>query len=134
MKTLRAKCLESLQKLVRLKAADDQGYCRCVSCGKVGKWNEMDGGHFIPKGNSSFWALREENIHPQCRGCNGFGMRHGTAEQTYTLWMIDYYGRDFVEQMHSTKKDSIKIYKRDYEDMLKDLKSQIKEHLGRIGG
>lgn len=134
MKTLRAKCLEALQKLVRLKAADDEGYCRCVSCGKSGRWNEMDGGHFIPKGSSSFWALREENIHPQCGGCNGFGMRYGTAEQTYTLWMIDYYGRDFVEQMHSTKKNPIKIYKKDYEDMLKDLKSQIKEHLGRIGG
>lgn len=132
-KTPRRKCLDALQQLVRLKAADEYGYCECVSCGIKARWSEMDGGHFIPKGHSSFWALREENIHPQCKGCNGFGMKHGTAEQSYTLWMIDYYGRDFVEHMHATKRDQVKYYKRDYEEMLKDLNAQIREHKRRIG-
>ena len=52
--------------------------------------------HFIPKGSSSYWALEIENVHPQCKGCNGFGMKFGDAAQRYTLWMQDYYGRDFV--------------------------------------
>jgi hypothetical protein len=68
--TPRAKALQTLQKLVRLKAADDNGYCECVTCGKIAKYTEMDGGHYIPKGHSSYWALVEENIHPQCKGCS----------------------------------------------------------------
>ena len=131
-KTPRTKALDTLQKLVRLKAADDNGYCQCVTCNGMFKWNEMDGGHYIPKGHSSYWALVEENVHPQCKGCNGFGMKYGTAAQAYTLWMIDYYGRDFVDFMESTKRDPIKLYKKDYEDMLKEFNEQINHHLKRL--
>ena len=131
--TPRSKCLEALQKLVRLKAADDNGYCQCVSCGKVEHWSDMDGGHFIDKGHSSRWALEEENVHPQCKGCNGFGMKHGTARYTYQRWMEDYYGRDFVDHMLATKKQVHKLYAADYRDMLKDWNAQIKEHLVRVG-
>ena len=115
-----------------MKAANDSGLCQCVTCGKWDHWKNMDGGHFISKGSSSFWALREENIHPQCKGCNGFGMKHGNAEARYTLWMIDYYGRDFVDEMIATKKNVIKIYKKDYEEMIADWKEQIKEHEKRL--
>ena len=33
-----------LQRYVRLKASDDNGYCQCVSCGKVAHYATMDGG------------------------------------------------------------------------------------------
>lgn len=131
-KTPRSKALDTLQKLVRLKAADDNGYCTCVTCGAIDKWSSMDGGHFIAKGCSSYWALVEENIHPQCRGCNGFGMKYGTAANQYTLYMIDTYGREFVEDMELKKKDQVKYYKKDYELMVKEWTAQIKELLDRI--
>ena len=130
--TPRSKALQTLQKLVRLKASDNNGYCECVTCGKVSKYTEMDGGHYIPKGNSSYWSLVEENIHPQCKGCNGFDMKHGTAAHRYTLYMIDTYGRDFVEDMERRKRDERKLYKRDYMDMIATWTDQIKEHLERI--
>ena len=95
-KTLRAKALETIQKLARISAADDNGYCKCVSCGKLDHYKNMDGGHFIPKGSSSRWALEESNVNPQCKGCNGFSMKHGSAEAQYTLWMIDWVGKDQV--------------------------------------
>lgn len=132
-KSPRAKAMDTLQKLVRVKAADEHGYCECWSCDSVHPWNEMDGGHFIPKGHSSYWALREENIHPQCKGCNGFGMKYGTAEARYTLAMVDYYGRDFVDEMEATKRNQVKFYKKDYVEMTKEWNEQIKEHLKRIG-
>ena len=93
----------------------------------------MDGGHFIPKGHSSRWALEEENVHPQCKDCNGFQMRYGTASQAYTLWMVEHYGKDFVEYMLKTKRETLKLYKSDYIEMIDDFKKQIKEHLKRIG-
>lgn len=131
--TPRSKALLAIQKLARLKAADDNGYCQCVTCDAFAHWTEMDGGHFIPKGSSSRWALEEENVHPQCKGCNGFGMKYGTAAQHYTNWMVDYYGRDFVDNMLATQKETKKLYKRDYEEMLKDWNAQIREHLDRVG-
>ena len=132
MKTPRAKALEALQKLVRLKACDDNGYCECVTCGKYQRWQECDGGHFISKGHSSYWALVEENVHVQCKGCNGFGMSHGTAAIQYTKYMIDTYGRDFVDDMETKKRNQVKYYKRDYVEMTKEWNKQIKEHLERI--
>ena len=132
-KTPRTKCLDAIQLLARVAAADDSGYCECVSCGVYAPWNEMDGGHFIPKGSSSYWALEIENVHPQCKGCNGFGMKFGDAAQRYTLWMQDYYGRDFVDDMIAKKGQTRKLYKKDYETMLAEFNEQIRYHKKRIG-
>ena len=133
-KTLRAKCLEAAQKLARISAANEHGMVECVSCGIWGHYKEFHGGHFLAKGSCRRWALRLENIHPQCHGCNMFGMSHKTAAPSYTLWMIDWYGRDFVDNMISTKNEPIKLYKKDYEEMLKDFNEQIKFHERRICG
>jgi hypothetical protein len=132
--TPRKKAIDLLQKLVKLKAADDNGYVECWSCGSVHHWSEMDGGHFIAKGASSYWATEEENVHPQCRACNRFGMKFGTATQNYTLKMEDFYGRDFVEAMLKDKLKVRKIYKYQYLEMIDDLNEQIKFHLERVGG
>jgi len=59
-------------------------------------------------------------------------MKYGTAAQQYTLYMIDTYGRDFVEDMERRKRDERKLYKRDYMDMIATWTDQIKEHLERI--
>jgi len=133
LKTPRKAALDTLQKLARLKAADDNGYCTCVSCGKRFHWKDMDGGHFIPKGHSSYWALKEVNVNPQCKGCNGFGMRYGIASQNYTLWMIDKHGREFIDDMEFMSNASIKFYKKDYIKMTKEWNEEIKKHLKRIG-
>lgn len=132
-KTLRAKALETIQKLARISAADDNGYCKCVSCGKLDHYKNMDGGHFIPKGSSSRWALEESNVNPQCKGCNAYSMKHGSAAQQYTLWMIDWVGKDQVEYMLATKNDPIKFYAADYREMIADWSEQIKAHERRLG-
>ena len=134
MATMRSKCLTALQLLVRVEAADDDGYCECVTCGKVALWNDgMQGGHFIPKGSCSYWSLEKENVHPQCQGCNGYGMKHGDAAHRYTLWMQDYYGADYVEEMLSKTKAIKKISAQDYRDMLTEFNKLITHHKARIG-
>ena len=131
--TPKAKALILMQKLIRLKNADNDGICGCVTCGKRDHWKSMQGGHFIAKGSSSYHALEEYNIWPQCPGCNGFGMRYGSAMIHYTNFMNDYYGRDFVEQMLLDKNKVKKRYKADYLELIEDCKRQIKENLQRIG-
>jgi len=133
MPSLKTKALNTLQKLARVAAADDNGYVRCVSCGTATHWKECDGGHYIAKGHSSYWSLRIENVHPQCRGCNSYGMRYGTAANEYTKWMIDYYGREFVDEMEKLKRTPVKIYKKEYEEMIMEWNGLINQHLERIG-
>lgn len=131
--TPKSKCLKAIQLLARISAADDNGYAQCSSCGARHHYKDMDGGHFIPKGHSSYWALEIENVHPQCKGCNGFGMKFGTAEAQYTLWMQDTYGREFVDNMMTAKKNARKRYKADYDDLLAEFTELIRYHQERIG-
>jgi len=107
-----------LQRIVRLKAADDNGYARCVTCGKVDHYTNMDGGHFISRRHTAH-KLLEENIHACCKGCNGF--LNGNLIP-YTTFMIDTYGRDFVDELEATKNDTRKYTRAEIMDKIAQLK------------
>tara|TARA_R100000951_G_scaffold110053_1_gene107767 strand:- start:363 stop:953 length:591 start_codon:yes stop_codon:yes gene_type:complete len=130
----KAKALEAAQLLARISRADDDGYCTCVTCGHVGKWNEgFDGGHFIAKGNCSYWMLDPRNIWPQCKSCNGNGMKFGNKEADYTLFMIDEFGREFVDRMKSMEKTIIRRSSVVYDEFISVTHKEINEHKKRIG-
>lgn len=118
-----------LQRLVRLKAADPFGNAECITCGKIEHWKDLDGGHFVPRGHKKH-KLREENIHPQCRYCNRY--RHGALAE-YTLYMIDMYGRDFVEWLWETKTEIHKYNRQELVELIADLKRQVAEQEVRVG-
>jgi len=123
-----------LQLLVRLKASDDNGYCSCVTCGVTKHYKDgMQGGHYKPRGKSAT-KLLEENVHPQCNACNSFGMKFHGKESTYTLYMIDTYGREFVDELEEMVNFPHKFYRPDVEDLIKDFKAQIKEQEARVCG
>ena len=107
-----------LQRIVRMKAADENGYAGCVTCGRVLHWKDMDGGHFISRTYTAH-KLREENIHPQCKGCNGF---RGGEYQAYTLYMIDTYGREFVDELMATKRETKKWLRQDIIEHIEELR------------
>ena len=46
-----------------------QGYCRCITCGRMRKWNEGDAGHGISRGKLAV-KYNEKNVHFQCKNCN----------------------------------------------------------------
>lgn len=119
-----------LQKLVRMKAADQYGMCQCVTCGKRGHYKEMDAGHFVSRTYSKF-KLHEENIHPQCKGCNRYASR---SIDDYFIFMCDTYGSDAVRQMIETKREIKKWDRIELTDMISDLKVRIKEQEARLNG
>jgi hypothetical protein len=131
----RAEALLAAQLLARVSAADDDGYCTCVTCDHVGKWNDgFDGGHFIAKGSSSYWSLDPRNIHPQCKPCNGNGMKFGITPIAYTAWMTDNYGREFVDHMTEVHKTITKRSVVFYDEFIAETKKQIGIHKKRING
>lgn len=121
---LKSEATKLFQKWVRLNAADDEGFCYCVSCGNRKHWSEMDGGHYIPR-SSTMWVLSEKNVHPQCRHCNRFAMQYKAAAQAYTLFMIDTYGREQVDYMIATQKRPVKLFRSDLEEFIEDLKPKV---------
>ena len=132
-KTLRAlvdDVAKLLQKHVRLKAAvaaNKNGFIECVSCNKWFHWKDMQGGHWIERGKQAT-KIMEENIHPQCKGCNQYGMRHRThVREGYSKFMRDMYGDDFCDQMLIDSRKPVKYFRPDLEDMVKDLRKKNKE-------
>lgn len=115
---------ELTQKIVRLEARDENGYVSCVTCGKTRQWNDgMQGGHFIGRK----WLatkLMKENIHPQCSCCNG-PLKSNPVQ--YTLFMIDTYGRDFVDELEVLKHQSRKYYRSEVMEIIKNLRERIRE-------
>ena len=107
-----------LQRIVRLKAADENGYCACVTCGKIDRWQDLQGGHFISRRFTAH-KLLEEQIHPQCPGCNGPKKGNPVA---YTLYMLDTFGREWVDNLEATKWDTKKYSRAEITEIIEDLK------------
>jgi hypothetical protein len=116
-------CAVLLQKIRRLESADDDGYCTCVTCGKNLHWKQMDGGHWISR-TYTIHKLNPDNIHPQCKGCNRFDHK---IHDDYTLWMIDNYGMEFVEDMNMRKHEPKKYSRPEIEEIKQELKQRMKE-------
>jgi hypothetical protein len=112
-----------------MKAADENGLASCVTCGKRQHYKEMDGGHFI----SRKWTatkLVEENIHPQCKGCNQYASgRH----DDYSLYMVDTYGIEMVRELNDKKRELCKQNRIELEDIKVELKVRISEQAIRLG-
>ena len=124
-------CAVDLQLLVRMKAANDEGYCKCVTCGVVKHYKDgMQGGHFIERDKTSV-KLLEENIHPQCNRCNGFG--ETTVSLNYREYMIDMYGSDFVEELRILSRKTNKWIRSEIRELHAEIKEQIKYQRQRLG-
>jgi len=126
---LKKKAQTLLQRLVRMKASDPNGYVQCVSCGVQKHYKQMDGGHFISR-SFTFHTLREENIHPQCKMCNRY---FGKVHDDYRRYMVDMYGEDYVEWLTDTKHRITKLTTADLRDKISELQTQIKEQERRLG-
>lgn len=102
LSTLTAKADKLMSIYIRMKYADEHGWVKCSSCGRLFHWRDVDCGHFISRRH---FATRyvEENAHPECHGCNRFNGDHLIG---YTEFMIDTYGREKIAEL---KKESRRV-------------------------
>ena len=127
------KAAKLLQRYVRLKASDDNGYCQCVTCGKVDHYKAMQGGHFYSRRHTVF-KLFEENISPQCAVCNLYGMKTTKIQEAYRIYMEDMYGARRIRAMQRLAwRKPPKFNRQDVLDLQKEYREQIKYHEDRIG-
>lgn len=110
-------------EFVRLKNADENGICVCISCGKRLPWKEMDAGHFV---NRKHLSLRwnEINVQPQCRACNRFDEGNIPA---FGLGLQKKYGEQVIKNLLATKKNTMKYTQYEIDVIAKFYREEIKK-------
>lgn len=108
---------------IRLRDADNNGYIRCISCGKVVFWKDADNGHFINRKHMSL-RFSETNCNAQCRSCNRFDEGNMTG---YNIGMIKKYGQQTVNLLILAKNQQNKISDAEYQILIKNYQQKIKE-------
>ena len=107
----KAKLDRIFSEYIRRRDAGEDGYGRCISCGKIVHWKDADCGHYI---NRKHLATRydEQNCNLQCRSCNRFD--EGNI-QGYRRGLIAKIGIESVDMLeikkHNTCKISDSVYK-----------------------
>lgn len=97
-----------LQRLVRARAADENGMARCVSCNKESHWTKLQGGHFISRTHLAT-KLVENNINPQCYYCNCMKAKDALMILRYQDWMISTHGLQYVDYLKRQAVQPIKF-------------------------
>lgn len=106
---------------IRKRGADEGGTNTCITCDKLAHWSELHAGHFVP-GRTNAVLFDERIVHPQCPRCN---IWLGGNYAAYTLKMIDFYGREKVEEFLALKHKLVKFTRTDLEEMIEAYKAKL---------
>lgn len=66
-----AKAWKAFSLYVRIRDANNNGYCRCITSGRLVHWKDCDAGHFISRRHKAT-KFHEQNVHAQSRHDNRF--------------------------------------------------------------
>lgn len=94
---LRDKLDAVFSKYIRLKYSDAKGYCRCISCGKILPWKEIQNGHYMSRRYMST-RFSEDNCRPQCVACNIFNQGN-----------IQMYRRGLIKQIGEQRVNLVEV-------------------------
>lgn len=123
-KKLKYDALDSIfSEYIRLRDADDNGYCTCCSSGKVQFWKEMDAGHFVSRRHlSTRWLPM--NVHAQSRYDNRFNNGNPCG---YGKFMLEKYGPTVFDDLEQLKNRTYKMTQFEIKNMIQNYKQQVKQ-------
>lgn len=123
LRSLKNKCWRIFSEWVRRRDADEGGTVHCVTCRKPIYWKEAHAGHFVP-GRTNAVLFHPDIVNPQCPICN---IWKGGAYHDYTLYMLDKYGREKVEEFLSLRRQVKKYTRSDLEELIESYKQKLSE-------
>jgi hypothetical protein len=91
--TLKKKALEEFCRFIRVRDANMNGMCKCITCEACKFFTEIDGGHFRG-GNVNAVCFDPLFCYAQCRQCNHF---KGGNQAVYREVLINLHGISVVE-------------------------------------
>lgn len=98
--SLTAKAQKVFNAWIRQRDSQD-GYFTCISCGQTKSTDQMDAGHYVPVKNGSFLRFEPDNVHGECKGCNGFNEFHLVP---YRKNLIEKIGLERVEWLEANQR------------------------------
>ena len=114
---------------IRLRDADENGNCTCITCGYTGPWKSFDCGHGIPRQHKAT-KYHEQNNHAQCKRCNGF---EGGKREIYKEKINKKYGRETWEKLEVMSRAVSKAGPYEFKVMEAYYKSEV-EKLKKLKG
>ena len=94
--TLVKKLDKVFSQYIRLRDSDTNGYCRCISCGKIHYWKEIQNGHYMSRRYLST-RFDEMNCNAQCVACNIFNQGNIQMYRQNLIKKISEKNVDYLE-------------------------------------
>lgn len=122
----KSKLMEDLDRVfsryIRIKYAMPNGYCRCISCGRIHYWKEIQNGHYMSRRYlSTRWS--EDNCRPQCVACNIFNQ--GNA-QAYRVALVKEIGEQRVNLIEArARQETCKYSQFEIETLITHYKKEV---------
>jgi hypothetical protein len=95
VKSLKAEVWDLFSEWVRRSAADEYGFCVCITCSRVLPWQQMQAGHFISRSHNLI-LFDEKNVHVQCSRCNVLLKGNIIVYQDF---MLKTYGQSVIDEL-----------------------------------
>ena len=107
---LKEKLDRVFSQYIRLRDSDDNGYCRCISCGSIHFWKDIHNGHYVNRGHMGT-RFSERNCNAQCVKCNMFDEGNVIG---YTRGLIRKYGVKVIDELEVKKHSYSKLTTTEY--------------------
>lgn len=122
-KTLIRKLDEVFSRYIRLRDADEHGYIRCISCGRIHHFSKMQNGHFINRKHMST-RFDEQNCNGQCIKCN---MYDEGCNAGYEFGLKRKYGPQIINILYLRKHTYKKWDSFELEALIEHYKKEVKK-------
>lgn len=113
---LRKKADRLFSLFIRKRDSNENGIGKCITCGRVGHFKEMDCGHYIKRQHLST-RYDEKNCNMQCKRCNAFeqGMNEVYKKEIDKKW-----GQGISDLLELKKHNKILYPRLLYEEIIKN--------------
>lgn len=82
---------------IRLRDVMPNGYGKCIACGRIKPFHELDCGHFFGRTNMAT-RFDEDNCHAECRFCNRMKSDH-----------LVYYQENLIKKIGVSRFDTLRL-------------------------
>lgn len=106
---------------VRLRDADSNGLCRCITSGKLIPWTECDAGHFISRRHMAT-KYDERNVHAQGRGHNRL---HAGEQLLYAKAIDKKYGSGTADKILARSRGTRKFEQFEIDALTKHYQAEV---------
>jgi hypothetical protein len=108
---------------IRLRDSDENGMCRCFTCGLFRHWKQGDAGHGVGRQHKAT-KYNEINNQFQCKKCNGF--EEGRKDQ-FSVNIDKKYGPGTWDKLLVASRQTCKRGEYEYDILIAHYKKEVEK-------